>query len=150
MSPCKRGTAAPRALMRSFLLPRTTSGSPRPQRLSATSPLHRSSMWYRCPLLSWLPVTVHLWLSALVKQQPLKAKAGPFPEESVWLHNCRPSTILLFSSSPYTPHHMTAEDHQCLNQQSASHLLVWKWIVESQWSRTLSSRKIKPRWYTSC
>lgn len=112
---------------------------------------HRSSMWYRCPLLSWLPVTVHLWLSALVKQQPLKAKAGPFPEESGWLHNCsRPSTILLFSSSPYTPHHMTAEDHQCLNQQSASHLLVWKRIVESQWSRTLSSRKIKPRWYTSC
>lgn len=36
LSPCKRGTAAPRASTRSFLLPRTTPGSPRPQGLSTT------------------------------------------------------------------------------------------------------------------
>lgn len=35
------------------------------------------------PPLSWLPVTFHLWLSALGKQQPLKAKAGPFLKSQV-------------------------------------------------------------------
>ena len=84
-SPCKRGTAAPRALMRSFLLPRTTSGSPRPQRLSATSPLHRSSVLYRCPFchgyLTLSPSHCQPWGSK--KGQPLKAKAGPFLKSQV-------------------------------------------------------------------
>ena len=85
MSPCKRGAAAPRALMRSFLLPRTTSGSPRPQRQSATSPLHRSSVLHRCPFChGYLTLsTSHCQPWGSKKGQPLKAKTGPFLKSQV-------------------------------------------------------------------
>ena len=145
LSPCKRGTAAPRASTRSFLLPRTTPGSPRPQGLSTTPQCTEAPCCTDAPTVM---VTCHfppLIVSPGEATAP-EGKGRALPEESGWLHNYRPSTSLLFSSSPCTPHHMTTKDYQCLDQQSASQLLVWKWSGESQWSCTLSSRKIKPMW----
>ena len=142
MSPWKRGPAAPRA---TSCLP---APYPAPQGPEDCPPHPQCTEAPCCTDAPTVMVTCHfppLIVSPGEATAP-EGKGRALPEESGWLHNCRPSTSLLFSSSPCTPHHMTTEDYQCLDQQSASQLLVWKWTGESQWSCILSSRKIKPMW----